>query len=141
MILEAQDDHNGAFQQDQRNLFNQIQKKYAIAYEKVSDIEDIAESINRVLQNNNKIKAIWLRAHGNPQGICLDKHSWLDIHNVALLKHHFRQIDPNGFIILDACSTGGKPSRGSLNIAHKIARVVEGRTVIASSQDTTSFFD
>lgn len=138
LVLEAKHDHNGAFQQDQRKEFREVEKKYAIAYKKVSNIVEIAESIDKVLERNNRIKAIWIRAHGNPQSMSLDKDKHLTIENVFHLKNLFRQIDPNGYIILDSCSTGGKNRNGDLNIAKKIAQLAPGRTVIASSQDTTS---
>lgn len=139
LVLEAKHDHNDSFQWDQRNIFCGVKKKYALAYEKVSNLKDVAKSIERVLMRNNQIKAIWIRGHGNPESIGLDNESELNMRNVALLTHHFRQIDPKGCIILDACSTAGEKSKGDLNIAQKIALLVEGRKVIAPSQDTTQF--
>lgn len=139
LVLEAKHDHNSTFQEDQRNIFYKVKKKYALAYEKVSGLGDIAKSIDRVIMRNNRIKAIWIRGHGNPISICLDKKSDLNIWNVALLKYHFRHLDPHGCIILDSCSTGGKNSREELNIAQKIALLAKGRKVIAPSRDTLPF--
>ncbi len=136
LVLEAKLDHNDAFQMDQRTEFQKLEKKYAIAYEKVSNLEDIAESTNRVLMGNNRIKAIWLRAHGNPTGMTFSENSHLTVNNVSLLKHHFRQINPDGYFILDSCSTGGENPYGNENIAQEIASLVKGRTVIAPSRDT-----
>lgn len=138
LILEAKHDHNGAFQSDQRDLFEKLEKKYAIAHSKVSNLDDIAESINNTLMGNNRIKAIWFRAHGNPTGMCLDKNSYLTTQNVDQLKHHFKQIDPDGYFIFESCSTGGGNPHDRMNIAQKTASLVKGRTAIAPCRDTNS---
>jgi hypothetical protein len=137
LVLEAVDDHNGAFQQDQRSVFNQIKKNFALAYEKVSNIMDIANAINKVVNQNNKIKALWLRAHGSSQAMCLDKNTDLTTENIINLENHFKQIDPNGYIVLDSCKTA-KNHKGWTNIAKKIAQLAVGCFVIASSRSTNS---
>ncbi len=139
LVLEAKDDHNDAFQQDQRDIFEKVEKKYALVYEKVSSIDDVGESINQVLMRNNRIQAIWFRAHGNPQGMHLDKNQSLDLENIVQLKFHLEQINPQGTIILDSCSTAGENRTGDVNIAKKIAQLLPGRTIIASSRDTSNF--
>lgn len=138
LVLEAKEDHNGAFQMNQRSLFHKVEKKYAVAFEQVSSLYDIAININKTIIQNNRIKAIWFRGHGNPAGICLNKNYYLDITNVHRLERHFCQIDPNGYIILDSCSTAGQIPDGQLNFAETLSHVAKQCTIVASSRNTDS---
>lgn len=139
LVLEAKTDYNGAFQFDQRDIFNKVNKKYSVVFETISDIYDVAAIIDRALENNNNIKAIWFRAHGEPQGMQLDDDNCITMENIYLLKKHFKKINPKGYIILDSCSTGGVNDNGENNIAQKIAGLAKGRIVIASSDTTNPF--
>lgn len=136
LVLEAKSDHNQAFQTDGEPLFHKIEKKIPLAFAHVSNLAEIAENINKVLKGNNRIKGIWFRAHGNPLGMILSDKTSLNTHNLWLLKHHLKKIDPKGFILLDSCSTGGRNPRGGLNFAQKMAETVPGIAVIAPSKDT-----
>lgn len=137
LVLEANHDHNRIFQEDQRALFKKIKQRYALAYEKISNLKDIQDQIDKVQKQNNKIKAIWIRAHGSPTSLCLDKNSYLNLSNISQLSPSLNKMEPEGSIILDSCSTGRE--KNFLNIAQAIAFFAQGRTVIASSRDTTKF--
>ncbi|QLH34942.1 MAG: hypothetical protein HWD61_01355 [Parachlamydiaceae bacterium] len=74
----------------------------------IESINDIKSCMDKLQAQNNKIKAIWIRGHGNENGITLNKDSSLTNDNLHELISHFNRIDPNGYIILDACLTAGK---------------------------------
>ena len=139
LILEAEYDHNGAFNHDQRKEFYKIQNSYyAIAFKKISNLQDISKSIKEMYDGNNQIQALWIRAHGTPRNMCLgnddENENFLTIKNVVKLEKQLKLIDPKGYIILDSCSTGGK-NKNSLNIAETIAKLAPGRTIIAPSEN------
>lgn len=138
LVLEAKHDHNGAFQEDQRPLFQKLERTYPVAFEIVSSIEDVANCVERARLQNNQIKALWLRAHGNPHEMTLDKDKSLSIDNTWMLEHHFNLLEPEAFIILDSCSTGRK-NPYYMNLAQNIASYARKKTIISSSEDTLSF--
>ncbi|QLH37468.1 MAG: DUF4347 domain-containing protein [Parachlamydiaceae bacterium] len=85
----------------------------------MSNLKDIQDQIDKVQKQNNKIKAIWIRAHGSPTSLCLDKNSYLNLSNISQLSPSLNKMEPEGSIILDSCSTGRE--KNFLNIAQAIA--------------------
>lgn len=139
LVLEGNNDHNGVFQVDQRKQFQKIEKKYALAFQTVNNLEEVSSSIERAHEQNNRIKAIWFRAHGNPTGFNLSPDEDLDLDNAFTLKHHFDLMESDGVIVLDSCATAGNnPDPKKPNIAQELAQLVQGRTVIAPAENIIS---
>jgi hypothetical protein len=139
LVLEASYDHNGSFSINQKSRFKKLEKMHQVAFKKVSNIDDIKESIIQARAQNNRIKSIWIRAHGCPQGMLLGKEHSLDINNVHLLRDQLSQLSPNTSIVLDSCSTAGKNPTGQRNIAQRIATYARGCDVFGATRDTSPF--
>jgi hypothetical protein len=154
LILIAKTDHNGAFKTDDlNNLFKlHNQNRYKVIYREVSTISDIYSTI-KTLKNdqNNRIKGLWIQAHGNPRGFLLnEKQKGGFIINTSSFNptsYQFKSngngnveeltvaltlLEKNAVILLDSCSTGRiDTSQDNRSIAQTIASLAPGRTVIA----------
>ena len=149
LVLEATDDHNDAFK---FQMPIQLEKKYPLAFKNISNINQFSEAIDESIQQNNKIKVLWIRAHGSPQSMTLGKADneneylaiagiagkRISIFNVQQLEESLKKLDPQAVIVLQSCATAKQIKNGWENIAQKIARIAEGRKVICA---TDSFYD
>lgn len=130
LVLEGTHDHNGAFSVDQRTEFNKLGKKCRVIFHKISHVKEITSSVEKTLEQNNRIKAIWIRCHGSPEKLTLGKGSDLSYDNVAELVP-LRKIDPEARIILQSCSTGGLYFDSKLPNIAQLVCYTTNRPVIA----------
>jgi hypothetical protein len=136
LILESGYDHNHAFSADDRKIFNDVKnyKNYKIIFKKIYSNDDISKNIDDVVNNNNTITTLWIRAHGSPRGIRLSPNEMFNCEN---LKQSFKKLHKKAFIVLNSCSTGDQTkNQNEKNIAQKIADANPGRTVLAPSSTT-----
>lgn len=122
-----------------------INKRHKIAFQRISNIVDILNAINKAKRLGNNIKTLVIHAHGLPQLIGLDKNSYIDNNNVHQLENSIKKLDPEAVIILDSCLTG-KEMTGIDNIAQRIARIAGGRKVfcpdsVIATGKTEMFWD
>lgn len=135
LVLEAEHDHNGAFERN--SFFGELEKTYSVAFRKVSHIKDIEDAIKAATFHGNTIKLLWLSAHGSPDHITLGKEAgviWEG--NVDALSNCLQKLDPEANIVLDSCSTGGARNNNLENIAQRIARCAKGRKVWCATDIT-----
>lgn len=153
LIVKAKEDHNGALNIMSHENIQKLntQKKYKVVCKTVENIGEIKEVINEVVvEKNNRIKCLWLSAHGSPYSLNFGfletrysneeerfnarKRGMINAHSVADLTDSFSKLDEDAVVILDACSTG-KIRSSTSNIAQRIASRVRGRTVFAPVED------
>lgn len=76
-----------------------------VVFEFVSNIDDINKVIMRELLNGNKIKYLWIRAHGGSYGLTLSNASYLDKSNIHIFGFYVNLIKVPCTIILESCNT------------------------------------
>lgn len=133
LVLESGYDHNNAFSCNDQEIFENLEEKLncIIIFKKVFSNNDIFQSIEDVVDHQNKITTLWIRAHGNPEGIRLSQD---EIFDCEKLKPSLEKLDQKAFIVLQSCKTGGATTTDKVkNIAEKIADTAIGRTIIAPS--------
>lgn len=115
-----------------KGVINQIEKNKRVITTYWDTIQDIEEGINNIYKNNNQIEQLWIFSHGTKFYITGNEE---DIHefNVDRLHTVFSKLSPKTTIVILACNTA-KEIPNKLNIAQRIAKVAQGRIVIAPSE-------
>ena len=101
--------------------------------------------------NNNKIKALWVRAHGTPLAISLSRYAEINVAPPGqfdqifgierirkarmFLQDQLKKLEPDAPVVLESCYTGQKMEDNKENIAQFIANVAGGRKVYAPSRE------
>ena len=113
LVLQATFDETLAFEigTDTNRLFSILEKDhYEVMLFKVSTISQFGTAIRKVAGLSRKIKALWVRGHGDFEGITLGsgnkKKAQITIYNINKLKDDLQMLDEEACIILDSCSTG-----------------------------------
>lgn len=138
LILEAEDPQ-GSFKGKYEKIY--IAKKLREAgllpiFRKISNMEDIQRDINYMTERDNRIKVLWLRAHGSSSAITLNFSQPNLICSTTLkrLQEGWEKLPQDSTIVLQSCSTA-KRQAGIMPIAEKIALALPGRTVFAAIED------
>lgn len=107
----------------------ELRKKNSIVICKVDTVNDINKQIDYIKNQNRTIKTLLITAHGDPDQIALGKELIIGkdpvrglladvVPRICADKIHFENLDPEADIVLESCSTGGKPGIvDGLNIA------------------------
>lgn len=153
VVLIAKDDHNGSLSIPRFptifRLHNQSHSK--IIYKEMGSIDDVNAAITQVKDQNNRIKGLWINAHGAPQGIFLGKeianynHIVMNYNkkvdgksigsgNAKKLAAGLKKLENDCVIILDSCSTGKLDGHGNPSIAQTIAKLAPHRKVYAPNR-------
>jgi len=146
LFLKAKDDHNDALSIPSPVLFTLTsQKKYPVVFKEISSCQDIQSAIEKMQQQNNRIHAIWINAHGDKSGVALSQTNDLaTVKNSAdkdyklsrdRIKYSMASLDKNAVIVLESCSTGKVDGLEDPNIAQTVATITETHTVIAPTED------
>ncbi|MDF2549987.1 MAG: hypothetical protein K0S07_1054 [Chlamydiales bacterium] len=136
-------DHNQALQYGLPNI-EKMQKHTNLVFKEIGSIQDIAQTIFQLKQQNISIRNLWLATHGSKDSLSLNTQPQIsystaspDNHHL-LLKRSLEQLTPDATIIVSGCSTGHIDIEGATSIAQKIASLAPGRTVIAPTQNSCS---
>lgn len=137
LILASKKDHNGALSYcNSKTLSNLLnQKTYEVVFTEINSSSDIYKSIWQVHKNGNRIKLLWITAHGNKRYIGPITNKFGE---VFICKTSLSLLERDAIIILDGCSTGKKDKKGRPNIAETIAEAAVGRHVYAPIKETDS---
>lgn len=142
------------------SLFNPIglskltnQKEYTIICKKVDSFYELHEVVREVAnRQNNRIRSLWIRAHGCPLSLSLssgsDQASVFCVDDcsdeVGLTARQWKKslslLSKEGTIILESCSTGKIAPNGRSNMARVIAAMAGGRKVFAPTQNIHAVF-
>ena len=139
LVIQAIDDHNGAFN-SRAFALGRLRKRYLHIDRFAGKITDVIDAINSI-SPKDRIKVLWLRAHGQPQAIqlgqtafendsCVFDDNWLHFGNIERLREPLKKLTPDASIVLECCSSGLSEA-GVACIAKKIAALTPGRTVHA----------
>lgn len=144
LVLTAKKDHNGALSIPDFGTTIKLhsQKNMKIVYRKVGSIEDCNRAIVEMKSRNNRIKGLWLNAHGDPRGFDLGKPR-SNMNHMVLNYRHFgnaqilqlAHLEPDAAIILRSCSTGHVDQKGASCVAQTIATLAPNRKVFAPITD------
>lgn len=163
LVLNAEEDKTDSFAVSPKN-FIELEKQSGckIVIKRISKLQDIKDGID--LLGTNRIKALWIRGHGEPESINFSTNYRLGLQSGELniqepqdsyeksfnkdkikkLKEFFKDIfdrlDPSAPIILEACSTG-KELEGRQNVAQFVAQLADGRSVYAPSRAAVSKYN
>lgn len=154
LILIAKHDMNGALSVPKPlttfRLHNH--KTTKIVYKEVSQIEDITSAINDLKTRSNRIKGLWINAHGTSCGFRLDQHETVSNCNYPMaqlfpgearlgkgnafqLRDALHKLEKDAVIALTSCSTAYIGSEGHRSIAQTFATLAPGRLVYAPTKD------
>lgn len=125
------------------------QSNCKIKFKEIERLEDIELELESLKRCNNKVKALWIRAHGTPFSITFNQDTRISIGPTGLekldssnrmetrtfLQKQLRQLEPDAPIILESCYTGQEMEVGKENVAQFIASVAGGRKVYAPSRE------
>jgi hypothetical protein len=114
-----------------------------IKFIKVQRFEDIKFEIESLKQCNNKIEALWIRAHGTPFSISFNQFEQINVDKTdyriedtrRFLQEQLEKLEQKAPIILESCFTGQKVEVGKENVAQFIASTAGGRKVYAPSRE------
>jgi hypothetical protein len=117
-------------------LFNQLRNSgspYKIINNKVASVNEINQTIEKLISNGNKIHSLWILAHGSYDGISLTGGQHIDDKNLDQLKVGLQKIEPQATVVLAACSAGytGYRLGHAQPIAAQIASIAPGSKVYA----------
>lgn len=163
LILSASGDHNGAFGILNSTSISALKKqtKYTVICKTIDSVEQLDEVVSQIAtQQNNRIRSLWIRAHGHPGGFSLSDQTPTNIKTPDICElncgtHMFAMFSPvnrlltnsisllskDATIVLESCSTGKPLPNRQLNIAQKISALAGGRKVFAPTRDTASVFN
>lgn len=136
LILQSTFDPKDAFNKIEEKIYvaNKINEAgYTAVYQDISKISDITYLIDQLKQQNNQIKVIWLRAHGNSEKIKIGPEDQDEIGSTTLpnLSQSLQQIDKAACIVLQSCATAQQLQEEE-PIAKQIAKCIPGRTIFAA---------
>ena len=162
VVLIAKDDHNGALLLPGEHWWMRNRPEKMIIRE-VSKIADINRELSNIAGQGNRIKGLWIKAHGQPNGMALGTNgriensgnrssSVIPVHirhlfpalnqpiekgtaHATHLKDGLAKLEPGAPIILISCSAGHRT--GAINnkpVAQCIAEAAPGHVVIAAKE-------
>lgn len=135
LVLEAAVDHNGAFKKSPVTFEFGLKDHMKVITKKVACLADIEEAISHQARAD-RIKMLWIRAHGEPQFLELNVYFSLDqntlnLTNAQRLEKALALLNPQAAIVLESCEAGKEEGKAPC-IASKIAELTTGRKVFAS---------
>lgn len=149
LMFTAKNDHNGALKSCSALSVLNSQNKYEVVCKEISSINEINETIKQMKDQKNRIRVLWISAHGHPHEISLGEETTTnDAYDISNYNHAIRDfLDPlkkgfsllekNATIVLSSCSTGVINEDDVPNIAQSIASLCPGRRVFAPTKPTT----
>jgi len=112
---------------------------------RIRDLNEIGKTFDSIINDNNIIKALWIRAHGTPLSISFTSRAQIDVGPLTELEHmmgskriekgqsllqeQFKKLEADAPIILESSHTGQEIK--AENIAQFIFRAAGGRKVYA----------
>jgi hypothetical protein len=124
------------------------QNKYTIICKKVDSFYELHEVVREVAnRQNNRIRSLWIRAHGSPLSLSLSSRShqdsvfWVDdcSDEAGLTARQWKKslslLSKDASIVLESCSTGEIAPKGRSNVARVLAAMAGGRKVFAPTQN------
>lgn len=155
VVVVPTSDHNKAFSGVTPvityKLHNQNYNK--IVYAKCSSVEDLNSFLIQMKKQNNRIKGLWIKAHGLPYGFqlgekeagkqtCVVNYKDADtnkrINNSKEFSKVLKKLQPNSPIVLDSCLTGKVDCLGNTSIAQTLADLAPKCMVFAATEVTTN---
>lgn len=124
-----------------------------IKFKKVRNLDEISFELEALKKSNNKIKALWIRAHGTPFSVTFNEFTKINIDlsgdtqfeqeflrkeiekTRLFLQQQLKHLEHDAPIILESCFTGQKVEAGKENMAQFIANAAGGRKVYAPSRE------
>lgn len=133
LVLYAKHDWNGAsfIPHPLAQLKIHSHKKIEVIYKEVSSIADIHDTVKKIKDQNNRIRNLWINAHGNSDVIVLDDTNFLHNGTVNELRPALDSLEKGASIILQCCKTGYIDSDSFTNIAQSIATTAPHTKVFA----------
>lgn len=157
LVLTAKHDDNGSlsFIKPVTAFRLHNQKHTKIVYKTVSSLGDIQSAIETMKTQNNRLKGLWIHAHGSTTGFQLgedlhdpnseirnsdsiDSRYHVHLENAKCLRRSFSKLEDDAVIILQCCSTGKIKNDGRASIAQTFATIAPGRRVIAPTKNSNA---
>lgn len=147
LILTAKYDPNGALMPVPSLFKLQDRKKTKVVYKQVASIEDMISTLIQMKEQNNRIKSLWINAHGYPGGwdlseTCTIKNYQTCVErkpegrgNIDRLREVLQMLDERALIVLLCCETGSINERGRQCVAQTLASLAPNHRVIAPIRD------
>lgn len=135
LIIQAAEDHNGAFTSSRLFSYQHLTKKYKFHKIIVSDTPGVLKAIKEI-GRHEKISLLWIRAHGDPTYILLGREpKGPGIKEENLYGFEFGNLlkdslTEDAITLLDSCSTG-TPIEGIKNFASRFSIAAPGRVFAA----------
>lgn len=138
LVLNNTHDEKGAFgfPHEEAYFARKLHEgNYALVWRDIKTKEDLVKSFDEILQGNNKIKVLFIRAHGYQTGFTIGKNFNVEKNELIELQDTFNKLDEKAVVVFESCLVGsGKQGRTS--IAEVFAQLVPGRKVYAAWEST-----